>query len=153
MTKYANLKDLTLSDHVAALNHELTIEDNGYSDDVLALNPELASLLGKGQKRSKYGNVRCEFDGLKFASKAEMKRYGDLRLLELTKEISDLTVQPVYELTGKVKYRGDFQYVENGRIICEDVKGGRATATAVFKVKWKQAKELYPNIEFRLIER
>lgn len=122
-------------------------------DQLIALNPALAAERGKKTgKRNKYNAQRCEFNGLKFASKAEMKRYGELRLLELTGQISDLEPQPVFVLTGKVKYRGDFRYIEQGKIIVEDVKGGKATATALFKVKWKQVQELYPDIEFRLIE-
>ena len=119
--------------------------------------PPEALEAGKAKKRSKYGNVPCEFMGLKFASKAESRRYGELRLLELNKEISQLEAQPVYLLTGGVKYKGDFQYVENGKTICEDVKGGKkagkGTQTRVFINKWKQVKELYPSIEFRIISK
>lgn len=122
--------------------------------------PEALEATGKVKKRSKYGNVPCEFMGLKFASKAESRRYGELRLLELNKEISQLEVQPVYVLTGGVKYKGDFQYVENSKTICEDVKGmkkgkgkTRGTLTRVFINKWKQVQELYPSIEFRIISK
>lgn len=103
-------------------------------------------------KRNKFNAQRCEFNGLKFDSKAEMRRYGDLRLLELTGQISVLEVQPVFELHAGVKYRGDFRYIENGKTICEDVKS-KPTATASFKIKWKQVKELYPDVDFRIIER
>jgi len=106
----------------------------------------------KDAKRNKFNAVRCEFNGIHFDSKAEMRRYGDLRLLELTGQISALEVQPVFELHAGVKYRGDFRYIENGKTICEDVKS-KPTATASFKIKWKQVKELYPDVDFRIIER
>ena len=117
--------------------------------------PPEALEAGKAKaSKSKYHNVRCEWDGMKFDSKKEMARYADLRLLELTGHISQLKVQPVYILTAGVKYKGDFQYIENGKTICEDVKSGekagKGTQTRVFLNKWKQAKVLYPQIEFRI---
>jgi hypothetical protein len=121
--------------------------DRDVSDHVYELNKHLV-LPSAAKHHSKYGNVPCTFDGLRFDSKAEMARYGDLRLLQMTGHISNLTTQPVFELAGKVKYKGDFQYTENGRTICEDVKGFQ---TDVFKLKWKQAIERYPDVEFRLV--
>ena len=121
-----------------------------FSPDVLALNPQLAQ---PAKRQTKYRNVPTEFDGMKFASKAEMVRYGELRLLEMAGNISDLECQPLFVLTAGVKYYADFRYVEDGRWVAEDVKGGRATQTRVFLNKWKQAKVLYPDVEFRLIER
>lgn len=124
--------------------------DREVSEDVYSLNKHLAVDVAT-KRHSKYGNVPCTFDGLRFASKAEMARYGELRLLQMTGAISNLTTQPVFQLAGKVKYIGDFLYVENGRTICEDVKGGKGTQTAVFRVKWKQAIERYPDVQFRLV--
>ena len=138
-------------------------------EDILKIalaNPDVivpAEALETGKEKaskSKYHNVRCEWDGMKFDSKKEMARYADLRLLELTGHISQLKVQPVYILTAGVKYKGDFQYIENGKTICEDVKGmkkgkgkTRGTLTRVFINKWKQVQELYPSIEFRIISK
>lgn len=102
-------------------------------------------------KRTKYGNVRCEFDGLKFDSKAEMARYGSLRLLQLTGHISALEVHPVIKLHAGIKYVADFRYIEQNRVVIEDVKGGKATQTAAFKIKWKQAQERYPEYDFRIV--
>ena len=106
----------------------------------------------KPTKRNKFNAVKVDFDGLRFDSKAEMRVYGDYRLLELTGAISELKPQPVLELPGGVKYRADFRHVENGRIVITEVKGGKVTQTAAWRNKWKQAKELYPDYEFRLIE-
>lgn len=121
-----------------------------FSPDVLALNPQLTQ---PAKRQTKYRNVPTEFDGIKFASKAEMARYGELRMLEMAGQISDLECQPLFVLTAGVKYYADFRYVEDGRTVAEDVKGGKATQTPMFRNKWKQAKVLYPDVEFRLIER
>lgn len=113
--------------------------------------PEALDAL-KPTKRNKYNAQRVEaFDGMKFDSKAEMRRYGELRWLEMNGDISDLKHHPIFPLHAGVKYIADFQYVEKGRVIVEDVKGGRATQTAAFKIKWKQAIELYPDIKFRIV--
>ena len=126
-------------------------------EDILKIalaNPDVivpAEALETGKEKaskSKYHNVRCEWDGMKFDSKAEMARYGSLRLLELSGTISNLRTQPVYELPSGVKYKGDFEYIESGQVICEDVKG---FMTDVFKLKWKQVKDCYKNINFILI--
>lgn len=115
--------------------------------------PEALDAL-KPAKRNKYNAQRVEaFGGMKFDSKAEMAAYGEYRLLEMTGHISQLEHHPVLELHAGVKYEADFRFVENGQTVIVDIKGGRATATPLFKVKWKQAKELYPQYEFRLIEK
>lgn len=121
-----------------------------FSPDVLALNPQLAQ---PAKRQTKYRNVPTEFDGIKFASKAEMARYGELRLLEISGKISHLECQPLFVLTAGVKYYADFRYMEDGRVIVEDVKGGKGTQTRVFLNKWKQVKVLYPDVEFRLVEK
>jgi hypothetical protein len=87
--------------------------------------------------KSKYNNVRCEFNNLKFDSKAEMIRYTDLRLLELTGQISNLRTQPVYELPSGVKYKGDFEYIENGQVVCEEVKGFETASWKIKKKSWR----------------
>ena len=107
----------------------------------------------KPTKRNKFNAVKVDFNGLRFDSKAEMKVYGELRLLELTGAITELSTQPVLELASGVKYRADFRHVENGRVVITEVKGGKATQTAAFKLKWRQEQALYPQYEFRLIEK
>ncbi len=81
---------------------------------------------------SKYHAIRTEVDGVSFASKAEARRYSELRLLVKAQEISGLTLQPRYPLVVTTPagvpikvgdYVGDFHYVQNGRIVIEDVKG------------------------------
>ena len=114
--------------------------------------PEALDAL-KPAKRNKYNAQPCEFNGMRFSSKAEMRVYGDYRLLEMTGAITKLETQPVLELPGGVKYRADFRHVEDGRTVITEVKGGKATQTAAWRNKWKQAMALYPQYEFRLIEK
>jgi hypothetical protein len=83
-------------------------------------------------------------DGVTFASKAEARRYQELKLLERTGVIANLTMQPVFHLVvngHKIgKYIADFQYYENGIIITEDVKGMK---TPVYNLKKKLVKALF----------
>jgi hypothetical protein len=51
-------------------------------------------------RRSKYGNVRCELDGITFDSKAEMRFYAALKQRVKAGEVSDLELQKPYELRG-----------------------------------------------------
>lgn len=93
---------------------------------------------------SKYGNLKTEVDGIVFDSRREAHRYRELRLLERAGVIRDLRLQPAYELQaafrkgGKhypaIRYIADFEYVENNRIVIEDVKGVR---TKEYRIKKK----------------
>jgi Protein of unknown function (DUF1064) len=103
--------------------------------------------------RRKYRN-KPKIDGGKFfASQAEHKRYGELRLLDgAVNGITALRCQPRFPLVVNGKtictYIADFYYREKGREICEDVKG---METPVFKIKRKLFEVLHPTIELRLI--
>jgi hypothetical protein len=87
---------------------------------------------------TKYGAIRTEVDGVTFASKAEARRYAELKLLERAGEIAQLELQPRYPLVvNGVKvatYVGDFRYIERGGLVVEDTKGVR---TPVYKLKAK----------------
>lgn len=107
------------------------------------------------QRASKYGNVPTIVDGLRFASQAEARRYIELRLLERAGEILNLVCQPRYVLGSGKKppvYVADFAYSEAGRQVAEDVKGGEATQTPVFKLKAKLFCERYPHVELRIVK-
>lgn len=79
-------------------------------------------------------------DGVRFASKAEARRYCELRLLEKAGEIRELELQPKFPLYafcgGCVgHYIADFRYRAGTRgvLIIEDVKGVK---TAMYR--WKK---------------
>lgn len=92
-------------------------------------------------RANKYGAKSCEVDGIKFASQAEGKRYGELRLLERAGQIRDLKVHVEYPLIvngEKVgKYTCDSEYIETGpkgdELVTEDVKGRAARDWALRK--------------------
>jgi hypothetical protein len=81
-------------------------------------------------------------DGIKFDSKKEANRYRELRLMVDAGVISDLELQPVFELVPKqdgeraVKYVADFQYRSGSETVVEDVKSP-ATKTPVYRIKRK----------------
>jgi hypothetical protein len=76
---------------------------------------------------NKYHNKPTIVDGIKFQSQKEARRYATLKLLQKAGKISDLLLQPKFDLfvcgTKVCRYIADFQYVENGLSIVEDVKG------------------------------
>lgn len=80
----------------------------------------------------KYRNKKVQVDMYVFDSIAEAKRYKELKLLERAGKISNFKLQPHFLLQEsfrkngktyrKVEYIADFKYIENGRMIVEDVK-------------------------------
>ena len=93
--------------------------------------------------RSKYGNIKTKLDGHAFASKAEARRFAELKLLERAGLISSLTLQPKFPIvvngTKVTTYIADFQYTEKGRVVIEDVKS-TSTITPVYRLKKKLLK-------------
>lgn len=109
---------------------------------------------------SKYNNKKTIIDNIKFDSRAEANRYIELKLLEKAGKISDLELQPKFELQEKyinnkgekvraITYKADFSYIENGKLIVEDVKG---VETKEFKLKKKLFENKYRDIDFRLVK-
>jgi hypothetical protein len=94
-------------------------------------------------------------DGIVFASKAEARRYAELRLLEKAKEIYDLELQPKFPIyvtrpghtTSRsdkpvTTYIADFRYRRGPRgiLTIEDVKGMK---TPVYRLKKKLVEAQY----------
>ena len=97
-------------------------------------------------KKSKYGAVKTEVDGIMFDSKHEASRYQELRLLEQAGEIANLRLQVPYILFPKnehgraLKYIADFVYNDDtGALVVEDAKGH---STDVYKIKRRLMAEL-----------
>lgn len=110
----------------------------------------------------KYNAKRVTQDGIHFDSKAERTRWNELLILERNGDIQYLRAHPRYTVwTGynpdgkreKIDYIPDFEYQEAGRLVTEDVKGGKVTQTAVFRMKAKMFRCAYPDIELRIVER
>jgi hypothetical protein len=98
------------------------------------------------KKMTKYNAVKTEVDGFVFASKAEARRYSELKLLEMAGDIYNLTLQPIFSITVNNKHVGkyiaDFQYQvsKTDKMIVEDVKGVK---TPVYRLKKKLVEALY----------
>ena len=117
-----------------------------------------------GKKRSKYGNTKCQHeDGTQFDSLKELSRYNQLLIEVRAGTIKDLECHPKFTLQASFKYQGetvraityraDFSYwdIDAQRLVVEDVKGGKATRTQLFAVKWKMAKFLYPETVWKIV--
>lgn len=88
---------------------------------------QLIAELSMPKRRNKFNAVKVTLDGHTFDSKAEAKRYGELKLLEKAGKISKLEVHPKFDLAinGHViaRYTADFEYMYAGRLLhVEDVK-------------------------------
>ena len=100
--------------------------------DLVRLNPELRA--EETPKRSKYGNVRTEYRGRVYDSKAEARRAAELDTL-VPAEIVAWFPQVTFNLAAGIRYRCDFLVIlPDGTWRAEDVKG---TATDVYKLKRK----------------
>jgi hypothetical protein len=92
-----------------------------------ATRARMAAMEAGKFRRSKYGAIRTTVDGIMFASKAEARRYGELKLMEKAGKIHSLVLQPSYKITLHdvliCRVVLDFKYIERGFEIIEDVKG------------------------------
>lgn len=95
----------------------------------------------------KFRNQPTEVDGVKFASKKEARRHGELVLLQRAGRINTLTVQPKFrmEIEGVhvCDYIADFSYYEAGRYVVEDVKSPATRKHPVYRLKNKLFRALY----------
>jgi hypothetical protein len=83
----------------------------------------------------KYRAVKAQCNaGHTHDSKREAVRCNELHILEAAGEITDLMIHPQYwfVINGRqlkhpngrrVGYKSDFEYIENGMLVTEDVKG------------------------------
>lgn len=106
------------------------------------------------QPRAKYGNRKAEVDGITFDSKKEAGYYLKLKALEEAGEITQIILQPRFELQPafdkngkhyrKIEYVADFMYTSKaGETFVIDVKGMR---TDVYKQKKKMFEYRFPNL-------
>jgi len=126
-------------------------------------------------KKTKYGNVKASVDGIVFDSRAEARRYSELKLLEKAGEIHRLELQPKFILVPKTKkrravtYTADFAYgvaITNEdcekcgfypdkcgnceyKTVVEDVKSPATAKDKAYIVKRNLFEYQNPNIEFR----
>ena len=105
-------------------------------------------------RQSKYRAVPTVVDGIRFDSKAEARRYEELKMLEEGGAIRDLALQQRFDLTVNGKkigtYVADFVYTDNatGQVAVEDVKGMK-TPLYIWKAKHFAAQYGFPIVEVR----
>lgn len=110
----------------------------------------------------KYLSKKTTIDGITFDSKKEGLHYVELKKLEKQGKISNLELQPSFLLQegfkrdGKkyrpITYIADFRYIENGKVIVEDVKSSFTAKDKVYKIKKKLLLYKYGDFEFREIK-
>lgn len=99
------------------------------------------------KKRSKYGSRKHEVDGIEFHSEKEARHYGQLKIRLLAGEITNLELQPTFEITigGKkvFKYIADFRYLVDGVPIVVDVKSPATRKKETYRLKKKAVEAQY----------
>lgn len=105
------------------------------------------------KKKNKFKNIKTTINEIHFDSKKEANRYNELMLMLQADEIEDLKLQPDFTLQeayttpdGKrikaIRYKADFSYKKNGKLVVEDVKS-KATKTPIYSMKRKMMAEKY----------
>ena len=93
-------------------------------------------------------------DGVVFASKKELKRYAELRLLQRAGEVQDLELQPEFRVSINGQhyctYTADFAYTEKGERVVEELKSTGTAKDAAYRLR-KKAAELFYGIKIRVI--
>ena len=114
----------------------------------LPYNPKLF------QSRSKYRAKKTIVDGIKFDSKWESERYGQLKAMERTGFIRNLELQVPFEIVVNdvkiCKYIADFRYkkesnhtITDGEYCTEVVEDAKGFETPEFKLKKKLMKAVF----------
>ena len=113
-------------------------------------------------KTGRQSSRKCEAFGVVLDWHAERDRYLELRAMQERGEITALEPHPKYilqpafvmdngEKVRAITYTPDFEYIENGSLVVEDVKS-EVTKTSLFRVKQKMFWFIFPDFELRIIE-
>lgn len=125
------------------------------------------------RSKQKYGNRKTIIDGIEFDSTKEGKRYLVLKRAQADGLISELTLQPRWEVLPAKKetyvkhlktkdkicertlmlpihYTADFSYVKDGELIVEDVKSTPKLLSRDVPLRLKLMKYFH-NIDVRLV--
>lgn len=98
-------------------------------------------------RKQKYGNQKVIIDGIEFDSKKEARRYQELKIRVMAKEIWDLKFQEEFELiVNGVKvasYFADFTYQTSFGKVVEDVKSTATRKNPVYRLKNKLVNAIY----------
>lgn len=95
----------------------------------------------RGRKETKFINVKTVEDGILFDSKAEVIQWRKLKQLERYKVITNLQYhQKFYFELNAVKigyYESDFTFIQDGKLIVQDVKSDMSRKLPVYRLKRK----------------
>ena len=121
-------------------------EKNNYQDNVDKL---------KNKNRFNVAPVvERTMDGIVFASKKELKRYAELKLLQRAGEVQDLELQPEFRVSINDQhyctYTADFAYTQKGERIVEELKSTGTAKDAAYRLR-KKAAELFYGIKIKVI--
>jgi len=108
-------------------------------------------------RRNKYGAKKIVINDHTFASKAEVRRYWELLLLEKAGEITGLELHPSYKIskggaidpvTGRkmpaAKYTADFRYYDKEEgLVVEEVKSKPTARETSYRLRRKLFLEQY----------
>lgn len=104
-----------------------------------------------GTKQPKYSAVPTRVDGIRFDSKLEARRYGQLLQLQRAGEILGFLRQVPAHMPDGTKLVADFLvFPIEGKPWLEDTKG---VETAVFRVKLRAYRHHYTWLELRVLKR
>lgn len=106
----------------------------------------------------KYRNKPVTLDGIRFDSKKESLRYGELRILESTGTIKDLRLQVKFSICPKAPgvkgsrerfYIADFVYTTiDGDKVIEDTKSDATRKDKTYRLKKQLVQVKYPEYIF-----
>lgn len=92
-------------------------------------------------KRSKYGNNRVEYNGIKFDSQHEANVYAELMIRKKAGQIKAVLRQVPFDLPGSIRYFADFCVINlDNTIEVMDAKSEVTRQNRVYINKKKQVK-------------
>ena len=106
------------------------------------------------EKRQKYGAEKQNVGSIRFDSKKEARRFGELRIMRRSGQIEDLRVHPQFTLQEAyttedgeriraIRYEADFSYRIGGVAVVEDVKSEATRKDKTYRMKRKLMQERY----------
>lgn len=120
------------------------LEDYLQNPDVRRRNPGLGRIREvppTESKRSKYGNIKTEYNGLTYPSKKQAKRAQELDLMKRAGKIIAWFPEVTFPLSEDVSYRADAVIINlDLSLTIEDAKGMR---TKEYRIKKKLFKTRY----------
>ena len=104
---------------------------------------------------NKYRNIKTYIGAVQFDSQKEANKFLELKMLEKAGVIKNLERQKRFKIVPKtnderaVFYVADFVYIQDGKLIVEDVKSDITRKNSTYIIKRKLFKYLFPEYEFR----